>query len=46
MATLKTKKRVPAAGVDLHKWIATGGKPKDFVGSKGINSSTVNKIKK
>lgn len=27
--------------IGLHQFIATGGKPKDYKGSKGINSSTV-----
>lgn len=26
----------------LHQFIAKGGKPKDYVGSQGINASTVN----
>lgn len=35
------KKKVQGAG--LHMFIATGGKPKDYQGTRGVNSSTVNK---
>ena len=28
MATLKNSK--PTAGMKLHKWVATGGKPQDY----------------
>lgn len=33
-------------GVGLHQWIAQGGDPKDYKGTKGLNSETVNNLKK
>ena len=38
-------KQKPKQGVDLHKFIASGGLPKDYISSKGINSSTVPGLK-
>ncbi|MES2060201.1 MAG: hypothetical protein V4438_04190 [Patescibacteria group bacterium] len=36
----------PKAGMKLHKFIATGGKPKDFPKNPALNSSTVPNLKK
>ena len=41
--SLKSK---PKQGQPLHQYIALGGNPKDYQGSKGVNSETVNEIKK
>ncbi len=38
------KKIVNGAG--LHAFIASGGNPKDYQGTKGISNETVNNIKK
>lgn len=35
----KGLKAKPKQGEGLHKFIATGGKPKDYKGSKGAESS-------
>jgi len=35
------KKEIKKEGLPLHQFIALGGKPKDFKGSKGINKATV-----
>lgn len=43
MAPLKNTK--PKVGMKLHKWIATGGKPKDFKRNPALNSQTVNGLK-
>lgn len=32
----------PKQGMGLHQWIAAGGKPKDYQGTKGINANTIN----
>lgn len=34
------------ASKGLHKFIATGGKPKDYKGSQGVNEKTVPNISK
>lgn len=31
----------PVQGAGLHAFIATGGKPEDYEGTKGLNSETV-----
>lgn len=41
MATLKNSK--PKAGMSLHKYIATGGKTKDFKGA--VSNAVANKKK-
>lgn len=33
-------KQKPKQGMPLHQFVATGGKPKDYQGTKGLNSST------
>lgn len=38
----KLKNSSPKQGMSLHHFIATGGKPKNYQGSKGIDSKTVN----
>lgn len=38
--TLKQKPKT-SESVSLHKWIALGGKPKDYKATKGVNSDTV-----
>lgn len=43
-ATLKNGK--PTGDTSLHQWIARGGDPKDFKGSKGVSSETVNNAPK
>lgn len=35
-------KATPKQGSGLHHFIAVGGKPKNYQGSKGVNSNTVN----
>lgn len=37
-------KAKPKKGMKLHKWIATGGKPKDFKGA--LDNAVANKEKK
>ncbi len=39
-------KKKPVNGAGLHVFIATGGKPKNYQGTKGITAQTVNKNKK
>lgn len=34
----------PINGAGLHQFIATGGKPKDYKGDKGLSSKTVNNL--
>lgn len=36
----------PVNGAGLHAFIATGGKPADYQGTKGLNSATVPNSKK
>lgn len=36
-------KKQPVNGAGLHKFIASGGKPADYKGTKGITPETVNK---
>ena len=43
MSELKNK---PQQKQGLHKFIALGGKPKDYDGCQGINSETIPKINK
>jgi hypothetical protein len=40
------KKVVKLEGLPLHQFIAKGGKPKDFKGTKGLNPKTVPGVKK
>ncbi len=35
----------PVNGAGLHLFIASGGKPKDYKGTKGLSSATVNNLK-
>lgn len=39
-------KAQPKQGMPLHQFIAVGGKPKNYQGCKGVDSKTVNNIKK
>lgn len=41
MPKLKTSKKGQKPGMPLHKFIATGGKPKDCEGAKGVDSTTI-----
>lgn len=41
MAKLKTSSRGKDSRMPLHQFVATGGKPKDFESSKGLNKNTV-----
>lgn len=34
-------KKQPVQGAGLHMFIATGGKPEDYEGTKGMNKDTV-----
>lgn len=36
----------PQNGAGLHNFIAQGGKPKDYQGTKGVSAQTVNKLTK
>jgi hypothetical protein len=36
MAKTQMQKKTAVQGAGLHKFIATGGKPKDYKGSKGM----------
>lgn len=36
----------PQNGAGLHNFIAQGGKPKDYEGTRGLNAETVNKLNK
>lgn len=38
-------KQKPKNGAGLHVFVATGGKPADYTGTKGLNSNTVNNLK-
>lgn len=44
MAPLKNPK-AKQSGMKLHKFIASGGKPKDFKRNPALNSKTVNNLK-
>lgn len=38
-------KQKPKNGAGLHVFVATGGKPKDYEGTKGLSPKTVPNIK-
>lgn len=40
----KLNKRAPINNDGLHHYVATGGKPKDYEGTKGLNNDTVPNI--
>lgn len=43
----KNKKESKAKeGMPLHQFIATGGKPKDYKGTKGVSNETIPNIKR
>lgn len=44
--TINMRKPKTTEKMPLHQFIATGGKPKDFVSCKGVSSETVNNIKR
>lgn len=41
MPKLKTQSKGKKEGMPLHQFIATGGKPKDYEGAKGVDSTTI-----
>lgn len=43
---MHTKAKANKVGMPLHQFIATGNKPKDFKGCKGVNANTIPGVKR